>query len=458
MNTTTTIIVVLAIYVVAMVAIGLYGRKYATTFTDTITAAKRSTLLMVLGSAMGAHIGSGFVVGSGEYGVYYGLSGAWYGLGCAISYIIAGVLFARFIYKHNYVSLSDYFLDRYGDRVTRLIYSISLPLSYVSGFASQILAGKALFVAFGIDGDVGLIIMTIVVLFYASLSGLWGAYMTSVIQVGVILVAMIVAFFHLLSNGAFALMSSALPAESFNLFACDPQVFILMVIPTLLSTPTDQTVFQRTASAKSEKAAVWGHIIGGLILIPVAFIPVLMGMYGSCVMPDAEPASVLVQVVLKEFSPILAAIFIAAVLCAIMSTCDGIFIGASTTVIHDIYRGMINPNASEEKCKRYSTILNVILAALGVMIALSFNSIIALLSMSYTILFSGCLVPFVGGLLWKKGNTTGALGSAVCGIGCSVLILAGIFNPPYSSIFPALPSLIGYIVFTLIGDRKNADK
>lgn len=456
MDTTTIIVVVLAIYMIAMIAIGLYGRKYATTFKDTITAAKRSTMFMIIGSAMGAHIGSGFVVGSGEYGAYYGLSGAWYGIGCAISYILAGVLFIRFIYRHNYVSLSDYFLDRYGDKVTRLIYSISIPLSYIAGFAGQILAGKAIFAAFGINGNVGLIIMTLIVLFYASLSGLWGAYMTSVIQVGIIFVAMVASFCSLFFSGEFSILSESLPSQAFNLFACDPEVFILMVIPTLLSTPTDQTVFQRTASAKTEKAAVLGHIFSGLLLIPIALIPTLIGMYGMCVMPDAEPSAVLIQVVLGKFSPLFAAIFVAAVLCAIMSTCDGIFIGVSTTVIHDIYQGMIAPDASEEKCKRYSTILNIIIAGLGVALALSFNSIIDLLSMSYTVLFSGCMIPFVGGLVWKKGNTTGALGSAACGIGCSALIMAGIFTPPYSSIFPAIPALVGYIVFSLIGLRKNA--
>lgn len=58
-------------------------------------------------------------------------------------------------------------------------------------FAGQILAGKAIFQAFGIDGNLSIIITALVVLFYASISGLWGAYMTSVIQVAVIVAGLI---------------------------------------------------------------------------------------------------------------------------------------------------------------------------------------------------------------------------------------------------------------------------
>ena len=45
----------------------------------------------------------------------------------------------------------------------------------------EIMAGSAIFVALGMDGTLGAVVATIVVLAYSCLSGLWGAQMTSVI-------------------------------------------------------------------------------------------------------------------------------------------------------------------------------------------------------------------------------------------------------------------------------------
>ena len=121
------------------------------------------------------------------------------------------MLVAKFFYRNRYLSLSDYFKTRYNDKSTRLIYSISTPLSYVAMFAGQILAGKAIFQDFGIDGNLSIIITALVVLFYASISGLWGAYMTSVIQVAVIVAGLIFALISMIIDGGFAAIQATLP-------------------------------------------------------------------------------------------------------------------------------------------------------------------------------------------------------------------------------------------------------
>lgn len=456
MSTQTLIIIVMAVYLAGMIGIGLYGRKFAATFNDSITAAKQSTTIMIIGGAVGAHIGSGFVVGGAESGAIYGIAGAWYGIGCGISWLLVGVLVAKFFYRNRYLSLSDYFKTRYNDKSTRLIYSISTPLSYVAMFAGQILAGKAIFQAFGIDGNLSIIITALVVLFYASISGLWGAYMTSVIQVAVIVAGLIFALISMIIDGGFAAIQATLPATYFDPVPFSAETLVSLTIPTILAALFDQTAFQRTASAKSEKAAVRGHIYGGLLLIVMAIIPPLLGMYGIALFPNVDPASVFIDLIFYRFSPIFGAFLIAAIVSAIMSTCDGAFIGIATNIIHDIYQGMINPDASEKQLKVMQNILNVIVCIVSIGVALMFNNILSLLSMAYTILTSGCLVPFVGGLLWKRGTAKGALASAIAGIVCALLISFGFFTPPYSSVFPVLPAVIVYFAVSLLTQGKQA--
>ena len=83
-------VAIIALYMLAMIGIGIYGKKKVENFNDFLTTGKRATMLMIMGSCMGAQVGSGFVVGSSESGALMGISGAWYGVGCGISYIIIG--------------------------------------------------------------------------------------------------------------------------------------------------------------------------------------------------------------------------------------------------------------------------------------------------------------------------------------------------------------------------------
>lgn len=50
----TLILIVMAIYMLAMIVIGILGKKNASNFNDYLTAAKRAGMLMIMGSCIGA--------------------------------------------------------------------------------------------------------------------------------------------------------------------------------------------------------------------------------------------------------------------------------------------------------------------------------------------------------------------------------------------------------------------
>ena len=59
MNSRVTIIlVIMAIYLAGMLWIGLKGRKYSETNKDFMTAAKQGSMLLVVGSYLGSHLGN----------------------------------------------------------------------------------------------------------------------------------------------------------------------------------------------------------------------------------------------------------------------------------------------------------------------------------------------------------------------------------------------------------------
>lgn len=67
------IIAIFIIYMIAMLLIGKMGEKYSGTLADSLTAGKQGTLIMVAGSFLGSHIGTGIVVGGATNGAKYGV-------------------------------------------------------------------------------------------------------------------------------------------------------------------------------------------------------------------------------------------------------------------------------------------------------------------------------------------------------------------------------------------------
>ena len=92
-----TIIIVSLVFLVSMVYIGLYGKKYARTFRGFINMDKRGSTLLLAGACIGSNIGNGFVVGGAGKGSVIGLAGSAFGLACACTALVAAVFMTDFI-------------------------------------------------------------------------------------------------------------------------------------------------------------------------------------------------------------------------------------------------------------------------------------------------------------------------------------------------------------------------
>lgn len=285
MSRTMIIVAVMAVYLVVMVIIGLKGRKYSQTNEDIMTAAKQGTLLLVVGSYLGSHLGNGVVVGGAQNGAVYGLGGLWYGAGSAFSYVIFAIVMAKVVYRKGYITLADALAERYGDKITAVLVAILHCAAMVGMVAAQIMAGKLLFEYIGLPGTLGAALTLAIVIIYCSTSGLWGVMMTDVIQTSVILVTTVISIFWIASHGGFALMHSALPSTSWDLVPFDAETLIMMFGPGMLYGLISAPGYQRTVSCKEEKTARIAPILGAVIILAFAVLPVLIGMYARACGP-----------------------------------------------------------------------------------------------------------------------------------------------------------------------------
>lgn len=447
--TTSIVLFILLLYGAGMYLIGRRAKRRTSSFQDTIAAPRQTTLLLLAGSAIGGQIGSGFVVGGAEYGARFGIAGAWYGIGCGLSYLVTAAL-ARFIHEHQFVSLSDYFAQRYQGTATRLIYSVAGIFSCVALLAGQLLAGRTIFLTLGLPARWGVVLTAVIALIYANTAGLWGSMAVSSIQSATIFAGMSAALFVMLSTLGPETLAANLPADSFDLFAVGGESIFAMAGPIILASAVNQISFQSITSAKSVNTARGGYLLAGLLLIPIAIIPPLLGMFGRVLFPDLPVERVFTALLLNKLPTAVAAVILAAVVFAVMASCNSAYIAVATNAIHDIYQGMLNPEADSRTCKRLMLLVDVAVCAVGILLALRMNDIIQVLSMGYSLISAGCLVPFLGGVLWKNGTSRGALTGAFVGMGACLADTLGLLHLPYAGLSCIVLSAAAYVAASIL--------
>ena len=450
----TLIAVVMFVYLAGMLAIGFYGKKYANSFEDYLTAAKQGTFLMVCGSYIGSHIGNGIVVGGAEYGAMYGIGGIWYGVGSALGYILFAFVLSKVLYKKNELTMSDLLNHRYGARITGTIFAVVNALAGMSIMAGQIIAGRNLFSYFGMNATVGAAAVCLIVFIYSSLSGQWGVMMTDLIQVGIIIVCTVIAFGCMLGQGGMTVITANLPDTFFEFIPFEMNTWVMMLFPSMLYGLISSASFQRNNSAKTQKVAFHSAFWGAIILLPYVFLPVLLGMYGKALYPDAEAGTILFKVLIENFPPIVAALMIAALMAAVMSTVDSQIIYITGSVTNDLYKTYVDKDADEKKLNVIAKAATIVIGLVVLYLALNAKTIISMLSSAYTFMCAGTLVMFVGGIFWDKATRAGAVAGSVTGMFFVFLYKFCGVTLPVSSVFPLLPSAIAFVAVSLATQPK----
>ena len=454
--TTAAVLLILACYGAVMYLISRKARRRAVSFQDTIAAPRQTTLFLLVGAAVGNQIGSGFVIGGAEYGAQMGLAGAWYGIGCGLTYLPVAAL-ASFIFRKGLISLSDYFDQRYRGRAIRLIYCVGSILCSIAMLAGQLLAGRSIFVTLGLPASGSVAAIAVAALIYSNTAGLWGSMAVSALQSAVILVGMVSALAVALLTLGPGTLTAALPPEQFSLLSLDPDAIASMTVPILLVSVVSQFSFQSITSARSMATARGGYALAGLILIPTALIPPLLGMFGRSLFPDLPADQAFPSLLLTRLPTAVAAVILAAVLCAVLCSCNIAYLSTASIAIYSVYQGMFHPEADDRTCRRMMFVTNLAVGAAGICIALTMDDIIQVLSAGYSLIIDGCLVPFLGGVLWEKGSTRGALAASAVGMAACLADFFGLIALPWASLTCVALSILAFLVVSpLTPDRQGA--
>ena len=452
------------LYLVISVIIGLYAASRVHNTADYAVAGRSLPLAVVIATTFATWFGSETVLGVSARFVTGGLGSVVEDpFGASMCLVLVGLFFAYRLYQRNLITLGDYYRQRFG-RAIEVICSCIIIVSYLGWVAAQITALGLVFNLLTqgtMSLTLGMIVGTGVVLVYTLYGGMWSVALTDFVQMIVIAAGLIaIAWFAAdLAGGAGKVLEFAAREGKFRFFPegglKEWTFFVAAAITMMLGSIPQQDVFQRVMSSRNVKIAQRGPVIGGVLYLLFAFIPMFVVASAVLVMPESaqallkdDPQKVLPTLVMERMPLVLQVAFFGALLSAIMSTASATLLAPSTTFVENILRNL-RPGMSDAqtlKAMRISVLVFTV-CVLAYAISLQGTSTYEMVSGAYQVPLVGAFVPLVAGLYWSRATTQGAVWSVVAGLGTWLLFvlvptLSGAFPQQLAGLLAALAGMV----------------
>lgn len=426
------------LYIVLMIAIGVYAYRATTDFSDYILGGRSFGSLVTAFSA-GASDMSGWLL-MGLPGAIYlsGLSEAWIGIGLVIGawlnwLFVAGRLRIHTEVQHNAMTLPDYFNNRFDDRkrILRISSALIILIFFSIYCASGMVAGARLFESlFGMDYQTALWLSAIATIIYVTIGGFLAISWTDTFQAGLMLFALFLTpiFAYLaVSNDGYDVINyvQTVRPEAMQMLQGLSGVAIISSLAWGLGYFGQPHILVRFMAAKNVKTITMARRIGMSWMIICLLGSVGIGFFGIAFFqanPDlaapvtANSETVFLQLTQILFNPWVAGVILAAFLAAVMSTLSSQLLVCSTTITEDFYKVFIRKNASQNELIWIGRIMVVVIASVAIGMASNPESkVLGLVSYAWAG-FGAALGPLILlSLMWKRMTLSGALAGMIIG-------------------------------------------
>lgn len=457
---------IFVLYALLLVGIALYTRKRSNSVNDFLLAGKKGLNGWMSAFSYGTTYFSAviFIGYAGKFGWGFGLSSVWIGIGNALlGGLLAWVIMAKRT-KNMTVRLSaktmpEFFEKRYDSKFLK-IFSAILIFIFLIPYAASVYNGLGnLFeTLFNVDGTYVVIGLALLTAVYLVFGGYFATSLSDFVQGIVMIVGVCIMFFFFMSNSNVNWFEGLSKLNNNNLgffiegngesFLDSP---ILMLVSLILLTSMGvyglpQTV-HKYYTVRDKTAIKQGAIITTIFALLIGFVAYFVGGLSHLFLDDLTMVGgntdniipfMLGQAIPKGLLGLIGVLLLS----ASMSTLASVSLSSASVLSVDLFKGVINKNASDKKVTLLMRIVSFLFIALSVIIALlnkKFNitAIAYLMSLSWGTL-SGCFFgPFVFGLYSKKITKTASIVSVVGGLLFTVLftILFGVLKTPAGASF-----------------------
>ncbi|RNL80593.1 sodium:solute symporter family transporter [Halostreptopolyspora alba] len=440
LDTSPTIVVVVALYLLATIGIGVWATRRTKTTSDFLVAG-RNLGMFVMSIAVFASIQSGFGVLGGTGMAFtdglvfvsgIGLAAV---LGFGLAWFLVGKRLWRMGNEEEVYTLGDVVERRYRSPAARGWIAVAVALGVIGYLGTQVQAmGVVMASIFGISPTSGALIGLGILAVYAIGGGTIAAVYTDVFQGVLLVVVSVVTFFVAVSAvGGMADITTTLQSEDPALasaFGALPAVniacWIFLFAVGAAAQPQLLTKFLMIRDTTQLK---WGALTAGIAYVCTMFLVVGVGLSALALsirgdFPAVDTPDQALIVFMSDYTPpVLAGLALAAILAAIMSTGDAFATLGAASLVRDL------PRAFGLRVRNELLWSRVAVAALlvaSVLFSLYLDTLVALLGVFGWGTFAAAIFPAVVlGLVWSRATKAAAITSIVLSLVINFVLEVG---------------------------------
>ena len=425
---------VLGFYIVLMLGIGVYFSKFMKGSKEYFTGGNMLPWWVAGISLYMSNFSAWTFTGAAGFVYYSGLFGFIYFLTWSVSFILGHRITAARWRRSRVISPVEYSSVRYNVTTQQLVAYVLVLSGLFSRGVTLTAVSKIISATIGVNIEIVILIAGIVILIYTLLGGLWAVAITDVVQFIILLaITLIVMPVSIMSAGGLSNFINHVPQfeleHVYNGMKYDVKYLLAVTLFNLIV--ANWGAAQRYYSVKDEKDAKRVGLSAGLLFLTV---PILFGippLAARIIWPDLSAVSffqgafkpedlVYVGMVLKAIPNGLIGFFLAAMFAATMSAIDTTYNIDSSVISRDLYGGVINPKASDEKILKvgkYSTIiLGIVTVVTALIYAKSELGIFNLMAIFSALFLMPIAIPMTFGLVFKKLPRWSAFGAISLGL------------------------------------------
>ena len=456
----TTIVLILAAYVLITMLLALITARQNKTASDLLTADGSLGVTLIIPLMLSEAIGGSGTVGSAsEAMATIGMAGVWTVWGVAIGFMAYRFLFGKF-YRILYltrriISIPGAYELRF-DKKTKIMMLIVVSIVYICFFALQpVAAASVLAPMLGVSKSMMVMVLGVLFVVISALGGLKGIASMNKLHSFVLIAGLgAVSIAAVRYAGGWGEIIANVPDQYLNPFNPGIRKVLVWAVSGLLAQLSSAFLTTVISAGKSYRDVKTGIDITSLLLMIFAFFPVVIGIVGRAVMPEADPATAL-YTVSANVNPVLGGISAAAVLAAIFSSAPAFLLIVTTTFTKDLYKGFLKPGATEKDLLVASKIFTFVAGLAAVYMATQISSIFNQTMKIIQIRAVAAIVLLIS-LVWPRVNGRSAFWSILCG-GTVAIIWYFMKTPPFTP-DPLLPSVLVGILVLVIVTLQNKEK
>jgi len=468
---TVQILIAMSAYMLVVIGIGIYFAKRANQNSNNYFLGGRSLGPWIAAMSAEASDMSGWLL-MGLPGVAYwcGLAdAAWTAIGLAIGTYLNWLLVSKRLRRYssisgNAITIPDFFSNRFHDRKKVLMSIAALfILVFFTVYAAScfVTCGKLFSTLFGFSYQSMMIVGAIFVIAYTFLGGFLAEsasdFMQSIVMIFALTVTLVVATVaaggpaQIVENikgipGFFEFFGIAQPVTADGvqqvqngkaLFGDAGVYGFLTVISTMswglgyFGMP--QVLLRFMAIRKAEELGKSRRIATTWAVISMA-AAVMIGIIGRVLYPAelttaGQAENIFILISSNLLPPLIAGLVMAGILAATISSSDSYLLIAASAFSKNIFQGILKKDASEKTVMNVSRITLLLIAAVGILIAMDESSVIFKVVSFAWAGFGATFGPIMlFSLFWKRTTLQGAVAGMLAG-GVSVFVWKLVLRP-----------------------------